>query len=196
MAPNASARSCGQVRAPLFVLPAVAAMVSSTVQSIRQGATVPRLQYPRGRSGTGVTRPGGASHTGGIASPTGRRSDPHQSFVGRCPGGSPPRCTRRVVYPGRGTCDLPVVGGRAATVGSSPGQAGRERPVLTPCATGDHGVRTVLLPAQRRVARARRTTKGPIASRSTGAEPKHSRASRGSSTIGRPAVLRLVLTTT
>ena len=42
----------------------------------------------------------------------------------------------------------------------------------------------------------RRTTNGPIASRSTGAEPKHSSASRGSSTIGRPAVLRLVLTTT
>src|SRR3954464_8865432 len=42
----------------------------------------------------------------------------------------------------------------------------------------------------------RRTTNGPIASRSTGAEPKHSRASRGSSTIGRPAVFREVLTTT
>src|SRR4051812_8883736 len=42
----------------------------------------------------------------------------------------------------------------------------------------------------------RRTTNGPIASRSTGAEPKHSSASRGSSTIGRPAVLRLVFTTT
>ena len=42
----------------------------------------------------------------------------------------------------------------------------------------------------------RRTTNGPIASRSTGAEPKHSSASRGSSTIGRPAVLRRVLTTT
>ncbi len=37
---------------------------------------------------------------------------------------------------------------------------------------------------------------GPIASASTGAEPKHSSASRGSSTIGRPAVLKLVLMTT
>ncbi|MFF1794026.1 hypothetical protein ACFVXQ_07305, partial [Kitasatospora sp. NPDC058263] len=42
----------------------------------------------------------------------------------------------------------------------------------------------------------RRTTNGPRASRSIGAEPKHSKASRTSSTIGRPAVLRLVLTTT
>src|SRR5690606_25141055 len=41
----------------------------------------------------------------------------------------------------------------------------------------------------------RRTANGPMASRSTGAEPKHSNASRGSSTIGRPAVLRLVFTT-
>ena len=35
-----------------------------------------------------------------------------------------------------------------------------------------------------------------MASASTGAEPKSSSASRGLSTIGRPAVLRLVLTTT
>ena len=35
-----------------------------------------------------------------------------------------------------------------------------------------------------------------MASRSTGAEPKHSSASRGSSTIGRPAVFSDVLTTT
>jgi len=33
-----------------------------------------------------------------------------------------------------------------------------------------------------------------MASASTGADPKHSRASRGSSTIGRPAVLSDVLT--
>ena len=45
-------------------------------------------------------------------------------------------------------------------------------------------------------ARGRRTTNGPMASRSTGAEPKHSSASRGSSTIGRPAVFSDVLTTT
>ena len=37
---------------------------------------------------------------------------------------------------------------------------------------------------------------GPIASASTGLEPKHSSASRGSSTIGRPAVFSDVLTTT
>ena len=42
----------------------------------------------------------------------------------------------------------------------------------------------------------RRTAYGPIANRSTGEEPKHSNASRGSSTMGRPAVFRLVLTTT
>src|SRR5215218_8596907 len=47
-----------------------------------------------------------------------------------------------------------------------------------------------------RVKAARRTRNGPRARTSTGADPKHSRASRGSSTIGRPAVLRLVLTTT
>jgi carbamoyltransferase len=35
-----------------------------------------------------------------------------------------------------------------------------------------------------------------MASASTGADPKHSRASRGSSTMGRPAVLSEVLTTT
>ena len=40
------------------------------------------------------------------------------------------------------------------------------------------------------------TRNGPIASTSTGVEPKHSSASRRSSTIGRPAVLRLVLTST
>src|SRR5690606_18549519 len=42
----------------------------------------------------------------------------------------------------------------------------------------------------------RRTRKGPSTSRSMGAEPKHSRASWGSSTIGRPDVLRLVLIST
>src|SRR5699024_7148175 len=42
----------------------------------------------------------------------------------------------------------------------------------------------------------RRTRWGPRTRRSTGAEPKSSSASRGSSTIGRPAVLRLVLMTT
>ena len=47
-----------------------------------------------------------------------------------------------------------------------------------------------------RIARPRRRRNGPIASASTGAEPKHSSASRGSSTIGRPAVLSEVLTTT
>src|SRR5690242_11051836 len=50
--------------------------------------------------------------------------------------------------------------------------------------------------ATRKVTADRRTRNGPIASTSTGAEPKHSSASRGSSTIGRPAVFRLVLTTT
>ena len=43
---------------------------------------------------------------------------------------------------------------------------------------------------------ARSSRNGPIASASTGAEPKHSSASRGLSTIGRPAVLSDVLTTT
>src|SRR5690606_3827006 len=43
---------------------------------------------------------------------------------------------------------------------------------------------------------ARWTRCGPRTRRSTGADPKSSSASRGSSTIGRPAVLRLVLMTT
>src|SRR6185437_15215253 len=42
----------------------------------------------------------------------------------------------------------------------------------------------------------RRTANGPIASRSTGADPNSSIASRGVSTIGRPAVFSEVLTTT
>ena len=42
--------------------------------------------------------------------------------------------------------------------------------------------------------RARRTRKGPIARRSIGELPKHSSASRGLSTMGRPAVLKLVFT--
>src|SRR5699024_10160537 len=42
----------------------------------------------------------------------------------------------------------------------------------------------------------RRTRKGPSARTSTGAEPKHSNASRGESTMGRPDVLRLVFTST
>src|SRR5690606_2640531 len=42
----------------------------------------------------------------------------------------------------------------------------------------------------------RATRYEPIASRSIGEEPKHSRASLMSSTIGRPAVFRLVFTTT
>ena len=48
--------------------------------------------------------------------------------------------------------------------------------------------------AAARAGRRRRTGRSPAAS--TGAEPKHSSASRGSSTIGRPAVFRDVLTTT
>src|SRR5690606_5847026 len=42
----------------------------------------------------------------------------------------------------------------------------------------------------------RRTRWGPRTGRSTGAEPKRWSASRGSSTMGRPAVLSLVLMTT
>ena len=42
----------------------------------------------------------------------------------------------------------------------------------------------------------RRTTNGPIARRSTGADPKRSRASRGSSTIGRPRCSGRCCTTT
>src|SRR3712207_9112991 len=79
-----------------------------------------------------------------MAPPTGRRSDPHQVFVGRRPGGSRPSCPRRVVYPGRGTHDLPVIGGLRRYGRVTPGQTGHERPVLTACATGDHGVRTAL----------------------------------------------------
>src|SRR5919202_5198851 len=146
MAPNASARSCGQVRAPSFVLPAVAAMVSSRVQSIRQVSTGLGVRYPLRTScnrchpsvlGATPRRP---------APPAGRRGDPHQVFVGRPPGGSPSRCPRRVLYTGTNTCDLPVVGSRRDYGRVPPGRTGQERSVLAPCATGDHGVRTLPSP--------------------------------------------------
>ncbi len=58
----------------------------------------------------------------------------------------------------------------------------------------DHATRSRTL-AEPRVNVSRFKRYGPSANASTGAELKHSSASRGSSTIGRPAVLSDVLTT-
>ena len=70
------------------------------------------------------------------------------------------------------------------------------RPIVGTTMSNARGTRSRHCGAGQPSHASRRTMNEPIASRSIGADPKHSNASRGSLTIGRDAVLSDVLTTT